>query len=300
MGANKREIASFLSGFSIEVTPASASKVNSFAEHLPSNTSVNVTSLPGSDIKETINVSRRLSREGFNPVPHLAARNFESKKALEQCLDQLTSLANVKEVLVIAGGLDHPKGPYYDTMKILQSELLEKYSIKKVGVSGHPEGSPDITDFKIETALREKNFWARDTNMEVYIATQFCFEAALIFNWEERIRNAGNTLPIHIGLPGLATLKTLLKFAQMSGIGPSMRVLTSQTKNLAKLILIQEPDIVVSELALGVANNPDTLLKKVHFYPFGGLTKTAAWVTSAASGKISLKASNGFSIDRNT
>jgi methylenetetrahydrofolate reductase (NADPH) len=79
-----------------------------------------------------------------------------------------------------------------------------------------------------------------------------------------------------------------------------MRVLTSQTKNLAKLILIQEPDIVVSELALGVANNPDTLLKKVHFYPFGGLTKTAAWVTSAASGKISLKASNGFSIDRNT
>ena len=300
MGANKHQIASFLSGFSIEVTPASASKVNSFAEHLPLNTSVNVTSLPGSDIKETIDVSRRLSREGFNPVPHLAARNFESKKLLEQCLDQLTSLANVKEVLVIAGGLDLPKGPYYDTMQILQSELLEKYSIQKVGVSGHPEGSPDIADLELETALRQKNFWARNTNIEVYIATQFCFESALIFNWEERIRKAGNILPIHIGLPGLATLKTLLKFAQMSGIGPSMRVLTRQTKNLAKLILTQEPDIVVSELATGVADNPASLLKKVHFYPFGGLTKTAAWATSAASGKITLKDPDGFSIDRNT
>jgi methylenetetrahydrofolate reductase (NADPH) len=300
MGANKQEIASLLSGFSIEVTPTSASKVNSFAEYLPLNTSVNVTSLPGSNIKETIDVSRRLSREGFNPVPHLAARNFKSEKALEKCLDQLTSLAHVKEVLVIAGGLDHPKGPYYDTMQILQSELLEKYSLQKVGVSGHPEGSPDITDSEIETALREKNFWAKNTNIQVYIATQFCFESALILNWEERIRKAGNTLPIHIGLPGLASLKTLLKFAQMSGIGPSMRVLTRQTKNLAKLILIQEPDIVVSELASSIANNPDSLLKKVHFYPFGGLTKTAAWVTSAASGKIILKDSNGFSIDTNT
>jgi methylenetetrahydrofolate reductase (NADPH) len=276
MGANKHQIASFLSGFSIEVTPASASKVNSFAEHLPLNTSVNVTSLPGSDIKETIDVSRRLSREGFNPVPHLAARNFESKKLLEQCLDQLTSSANVKEVLVIAGGLDLPKGPYYDTMQILHSELLEKYSIQKVGISGHPEGSPDIADLEIETALREKNLWAQNTNIEVYIATQFCFESALIFNWEERIRKAGNILPIHIGLPGLATVKTLLRFAQMSGIGPSIRMLTRQTKNLAKLMLIQEPDVVVSELASGVANNPASLLKKVHFYPIWRTNKNSS------------------------
>ncbi|MBH69133.1 MAG: metFprotein [Rhodospirillaceae bacterium] len=296
MVASAKQIASILEGFSLEVTPASASKVDRFEDFLPRGTSVNVTFLPGANIQDTIDVSQRLSLEGFNPVPHIAARNFETEYALEEFLDKLVSKANVSEVLVIAGGISKPMGPYANSMQILSSGLLEKYKIKKLGVAGHPEGSPDISSTEIHSALREKNDWAQNSNIDVYIATQFCFEANPIISWEQKIRRAGNKLPIHIGLPGLATLKTLLKFAQSSGIGPSIRVLRRQSKNVAKLILIREPDVILSKLADSIAIDPNSLISKIHFYPFGGIAKTAAWATAVHAGKIEIGRLAGFKV----
>lgn len=291
-----KQISSLLNGYSIEVTPASAANVNNFRDHLSLGTSVNVTFLPGSKLKDTIDVSVRLKNDGFNPVPHIAARNFKSEVELEMFLDRLVSKAGVSEVLVIAGGISKPLGPYTDSLQILTSGLLEKYAIKKVGLAGHPEGSPDIADKDIIKAIKGKNEWARNSEIEAYIATQFCFEVDPIISWERKLRQDGNKLPIHIGLPGLATLKTLLKFAKMSGIGPSMRVLTRQSKNLAKLILVQEPDKIISELACARAQDPNSLISKVHFYPFGGLAKTTTWVNRVLAGHITFNSNNSFKV----
>ncbi len=296
MVATKEQIAAFLAGFSVEVTPASAAKIEDFSAHLAPGTTVNVTFLPGSDIAGTIAACARLRRDGFNPVPHIAARGLESAAHLERYLDGLASDARVTEALVIGGGVDRPTGPYAASMQILTSGLLERYGIKTIGVAGHPEGSPDIPDEAVGAALAEKKAWARDTDASVYIETQFCFDAAAILAWERRIRAEGNRLPIHVGLPGLATLKTLLKFAQMSGIGPSIRVLTRQARNIAKLLMVQEPDLVVAGLAEAVAADPDSLLRKAHFYPFGGLAKTAAWVNAAASGDVHVNPKGGFTL----
>ena len=68
-----------------------------------------------------------------------------------------------------------------------------------------------------------ENEFARKEGLDLYIETQFCFEAAPVVAWERRIRASGNDLPIRVGIPGPATIKTLLRFAQISGIGPSMR-----------------------------------------------------------------------------
>jgi methylenetetrahydrofolate reductase (NADPH) len=296
MAATKEQIVSLLSGFSVEVTPASAAKVEDFSDHLVAGATVNVTFLPGSDIADTIAICARLRREGFNPVPHIAARGLESAAHLERYLDGLASDAQVDEALVIGGGVDKPVGPYATSMRVLTSGLLERHGIRKIGVAGHPEGSPDISAAEVAVALAEKNAWARDTDAAVYIETQFCFEADAIVAWERRIRAEGNALPIHIGLPGLATLKTLLKFAQMSGIGPSIRVLTRQTRNIAKLLTVQEPDLVVAGLAEAVADDPGSLLRHAHFYPFGGLAKTATWLNAAAAGNFQINPKGGFTV----
>ena len=58
--------------WSIEVTPAGATKIDSFADCLDPGTTVNVTFLPGSDPMDTVAVAERLYHEGMNPVPHLA------------------------------------------------------------------------------------------------------------------------------------------------------------------------------------------------------------------------------------
>jgi methylenetetrahydrofolate reductase (NADPH) len=300
MTATREQIVSLLSGYSVEVTPASAAKVEGFAAHLTPGTTVNVTFLPGSDIADTILICARLRREGFNPVPHIAARSLESTSHLERYLDGLATEAKIDEALVIGGGVDKPVGPFASSMQVLSSGILERHGIKKIGIAGHPEGSPDISQADVRIALAEKNAWARDTDAEIYIETQFCFEADVIVAWERRIRAEGNALPIHIGLPGLATLKTLLKFAQMSGVGPSIRVLTRQTRNIAKLLMVQEPDLVVADLAEAVAGDPDSLLNGVHFYPFGGLAKTAEWVNAAASGNFRIKPKGGFELLEDT
>ncbi len=280
MVASLKQISSLLNGFSTEVTPASAKNVECFRSYLSPGTSVNVTFLPGSNIEDTVEVSVRLKNEGFNPVPHIVARNFKKIEGLELFLDQLVSKANVFEVLVIAGGIAKPLGPFSNSLQILNSGLLEKYSIKKVGVAGHPEGSPDISEANLARAMGEKNEWARNSDMDVYIATQFCFDVASIITWEEKVRRNGNKLPIHVGIPGPATLKTLIKFAKMSGIGPSIRVLTRQSKNLAKLVFTQDPYDIVAGIANAKAEDPKSLIKQLHFYPFGGLAKTTAWVNS--------------------
>lgn len=278
MSASLKQISSLLNGFSTEVTPTSASKVNNFQEHLSLGTSVNVTFLAGSNLKDTVHVCKRLNEEGFNPVPHIVARNFENTRALEIFLDLLVSTAYVCEVLVIAGDISRPLGPFSDSLQILNSGLLEKYQIRKVGVAGHPEGSPDISKDKLANAISDKNNWAKNSDMEAYITTQFCFEVPSIITWEKNIRKDGNKLPIHIGIPGPATLNTLIKFATMSGIGPSIRVLTRQTKNLTKLVFTQDPFNIIEGIAFAKLQDPDCLIEHLHFYPFGGLAKTTAWV----------------------
>ncbi|MEQ8585587.1 MAG: methylenetetrahydrofolate reductase [Thalassobaculaceae bacterium] len=286
--ATERDVIALMRGFSVETTPASAARVASFAEHLAPGTTVNVTFLPGSEIDDTIAVATRLRAEGFEPVPHLAARSVTDAAMLDRTLGRLRDEAGVTQVLTIAGGLERPLGPFASSMDMLATGLFEGRGIIRIGVAGHPEGSPDIDETGLRDALLWKNRFAAERGIDMYIETQFCFDAAAIIAWDRRIRSWGNTLPIHLGVPGLATLKTLLKFAQMSGIGPSIRVLTRQARNLAKLMLVQAPDKLILDLATYKATDPDCGIERLHFYPFGGLAKTAEWANSVAAGDFAV------------
>ena len=44
----------------------------------------------------------------------------------------------------------------------------------------------------------------------MYLATQFFFESASLEQWETHLNKLNNKLEIHAGIPGPATLKTLL------------------------------------------------------------------------------------------
>jgi methylenetetrahydrofolate reductase (NADPH) len=134
--------------------------------------------------------------------------------------------------------------------------------------------------------------------MELYIATQFCFEAQPIIEWDRDLRERlGNELPIHIGIPGLATIKTLLKHAQQCGIGNSMRVLSRQAANITKLMTVREPDKLVRDLAAERSRNPSFGVHQCHLYPLGGLKKSAAWLYAVQDGKIELERKGGFKTD---
>ena len=296
MVATIEQIAKAGSNWSIEVTPAGAGKIESFGDALAPSTDVNVTFLPGSDPADTAKVAARLRDEGMHPIPHIAARSIHDKSQLDSILKALKDQASVDEVLIIGGGVDNPVGDFASSMEILETGLIQDYGIGKIGVSGHPEGSPDIPADALASALEWKNNFANKEGLDLYIETQFCFEAEQVLSWEREIRAAGNALPIRIGIPGPATIKTLFRFAQISGIGPSMRFISKQAKNVAKLLTVQAPDVLLAELAEGMANDKDCLLAHFHYYPFGGFAKTAAYASAVAAGEIELKSKGGFSV----
>ena len=296
MAAPIEQLAKAGQNWSIEVTPAGAGKVESFGEALAPGTDVNVTFLPGSDPADTARVAARLRDEGMHPIPHIAARSIHDKAQLQTILKALKDEASVDEVLIIGGGVDNPVGDFASSMEILQTGLIQDHGISKIGVSGHPEGSPDIPADALASALAWKNEFAKKEGLSLYIETQFCFEAEQVLAWERDIRAAGNELPIRIGIPGPATIKTLFRFAQISGIGPSMRFISKQAKNVAKLLTVQAPDLLLADLAEGMANDKDCLLAHFHYYPFGGFAKTAAYASAVASGAIELKSKGGFSV----
>jgi methylenetetrahydrofolate reductase (NADPH) len=293
----QQRIVDFLSGFTIETTPGAAAKIDSYRTLLAEGTTVNVTFLTGSDFADTVKVVRRLRTEGMRPVPHIAARSVPSRVQLESWLDALADAGGVDEVLLIAGGADRPRGPFENARQLLETGLFERHGIRRIGVAGHPEGSADFSDAAAMQALRDKNAYARDTGCEMFIITQFVFEAQPVIAWDRRIREAGIDLPVHIGIPGLATIKTLLGHARACGIGPSMRVLTRQARNLTRLMSVRAPDRLVTDLAAYRAEDPDCGIRKVHLYPLGGLRRTAAWVYAVLDGCFHLNVTGGFDLD---
>jgi len=117
-----------------------------------------------------------------------------------------------------------------------------------------------------------------------------------VLAWERAIR--GHGLPVHVGVPGPATLKTLLAYARMCGIGNSMRVLTRQAGNLLRLARLSYPDALISALAAARAADPGSRIERLHLYPFGGLARTARWLEGVRSGAFTLAEDGfGFTVD---
>lgn len=294
----KDSIAGLMDGFSVETTPGAAEKIPDYRAHLEPGTRVFVTFLAGSDFDQTVTTSARLAREGMQPVPHLAARSITDRRTLEENLRRLRGEAGVSEVLVIAGAVDTPVGEFSDSMQLLETGLLDRFGIRRVGVAGHPEGSPDIPDDAIARALEFKNAFARRSDAELYVITQFCFAAGPVIEWEQRLRQAGITLPLYVGLPGLATVKSLLGHARACGVGASMSFLTRQTRNVARLLTVSAPDALVCALAEYRASTPECAIAGTHVYPLGGLKRSARWSYAAANGRLTLNArGDGFRVD---
>jgi methylenetetrahydrofolate reductase (NADPH) len=295
----KGQIVEFMRNYSIETTPGSAAKINDYREHLYPDTKVAVTFLPGSDYRDTISTAARLRREGFEPAPHIAARSLKNRAQFEDYVKGLRNEADVKQVVVLGGAVDKPVGEYSDSMQLLESGVLDKHGIAKIGVAGHPEGSPDISDEEVRKALQWKNAFAERTDAEMYVVTQFVFESQPIIDWDRTIQAEGNKLPVHIGAPGLATLKTLVNHARACGIGASMRWLTRQAKNVTKLMNVKTPDHLVADLAQYWAEDPNCGVQRVHMYPLGGMRKSAAWANAVVEGDFEMNSDNRhFTINR--
>ena len=278
-------IKKFLDGFSVEVTPKAASKIENFEDYIPSGTLVYIAHIEGTPIEEMVETAKKVNDQGFSAMPHFPARIIKDKNVLEDWISRYKNEANVSNALLIAGGANKPYGEYDSSIQLIESELFDKADFNNLHIAGHPEGSmdidPDGSTTNVDQALSWKNEFSKRTDANMAITTQFSFDANSVICWANNIKEAGIDIPVHIGIAGPAKLQTLLRYSIECGVGASIKIIQKRAKDLTKLLLPYKPTNIITELATYKANNPSFNIEKVHFFPLGGIKQVSDFVKEA-------------------
>ena len=265
-----------IDGYSLEMTARDIDALTAAAPRIAPATPIAVTFLPGETMDARIAAAVQIRTLGFEPMPHLSARRIGSHAELATMIERCTAEAGVKRVFIVAGDPPEPAGPFADTLSVVRTGLLERHGIMAVGIAGHPDGHPALDAEGLWQALTEKRDEIAARGMASLIVTQFGFDAAPFLAWLAELRARGIDVPVRIGVPGPAGIKTLLRFAAHCGVGTSASVMARYGVSLTRLLGTAGPDKLVDALArgLGPAHGP----VRLHFYPFGGLDRTVGWI----------------------
>lgn len=273
----KEPVQHVLDDCSLEITGKDLASLTAASGHFKPGTSISVTFLPGEDPDLRVAAALGTKQLGFTPFPHISARRIGSEAELRVFLARLSAEVGIDRAFVVAGDPDKPLGPYEDALAIIRSGILSEYGVRKVGIGGYPEGHSVIPDDKLWQALRDKHAAIKANGQSCEIITQFGFDADPVLDWLEKIRGEGIDSVVRIGLPGPASVKTLLRFASRCGVAASTTVLRKYGLSVTKLLSTAGPDNLLKELSerLDPAVHGET---RIHLYPFGGLERTGEWI----------------------
>ena len=234
--------------FSLEIGPKSE------LDTLPGLKDVYITMLPGGDYKETAEQAVKLVKKGFNPVPHFPARSIKDEGQLKEYIS-ICKDGGVTQALVIGGGRE-PLGSFDSSFQLLETGYFEKM---KIGIAGHPEGSPDISDSDLEKAMKDKKPYAD------YIVTQWLLDPKLIIDFISK-----QTVPVHVGITGPLKITSLIQFANIVGAKNSLNFLKSNFSKALDLLKPKDPNELIGKVK--------DFTNHFHIYTFGGLKETNKWL----------------------
>jgi len=283
-------IVALMDNFSIEATRPSTADIAALAGLKP-GTRVYVSAVPNRPAEESIAAAARLRAAGFEPVPHIAVRNFADLPALDDFLARLNGEADIRCVLVIAG--DRAAcGTLRGAIDAIDSGVLHRRGIRTIGIAGYPDGHPRIAGEELDRALAAKIAAAQRSELNVEIVTQFCFDVRAILKFVARLRALGFDQGLRIGLAGPTSLAALLRYASRCGVRASARALAQHTGLVRQMFAMTTPDDLVRALAeaapAGVC---------LHFFSFGGLPASARWARAVAAGRIALETDGRFRLE---
>ncbi|GHE00957.1 methylenetetrahydrofolate reductase [Streptomyces alanosinicus] len=270
--------AALLDDFSLEMTGKDVPRLEEARGSIPPGTRINITFLAGEDLGMRLAAARAVKRLGFVPVPHISARRLPSRAALEEFLSGLAADGTAENVFVVGGDPARPEGPYADALAVLRTGLLQGHGVRHIGISGYPEGHPAITDRTLWSALTDKTAAIAAHRFGGDVITQFGFDVDPVLTWLEAARARGVHLPVRIGVPGPAGVRRLLGYATRFGVATSASVARKYGFSLTNLMGTTGPDRFLHALAHRYDPERHGAVK-VHFYTFGGLRRTAEWIS---------------------
>ena len=117
------ELEALLQGYSIEVMPRTAEKVEDFKTLLPAGTRVYIAHIEGTPIEDMVRTARRLADDGYPVMPHFPARIIKDTATLGDWIARYQGEAGVDQALLLAGGVDQPHGDFHSSMQLMETGL---------------------------------------------------------------------------------------------------------------------------------------------------------------------------------
>jgi len=240
------------------------------AAALPPGSQVTVTASPSHGIEATFDLAEAVAAMGHDVTPHISAHMLRDRAHLADLLER-ARVNGLRKVFVV-GGDTKDRGELHDGLMLLQAMDELGHPFEEIGVPCYPEGHPDIPDDRLLEALREKQRYANA------MTSQMSFNPAAVTRWVGEVRDAGITLPLHLGVPGVADLPKLMKVAARIGVADSARYLKKNKQLLGHLVRGGSfgPDAFLERLAPMLAD-PVADVRVLHVFTFNQVEQTAAW-----------------------
>ena len=244
---------------------------------LQPNKHLAVTCSPTKGVDETIKLTEKLIAQGFQVIPHIAAKCVSGEKHLETIVKRLDALS-VESIFVPGGDRPEPIGEFNNAYDLLKALQKSGHNIKKIGIAAHPEGHPDINEKILMEALEKKK------DLSDFIVTQMCFDANTLGDWLVRINKQGIHLPVWVGMPGVIERGRLLRTSLRIGVGDSLRFLRKKSQVAAELMKssVYNPEKLVTGIS-EYKDISDTNLVGYHIFCFNQIEKTEKWRTETIS-----------------
>jgi methylenetetrahydrofolate reductase (NADPH) len=269
---------------SLEISPRELHRTAELAALLPADTCVYIPSLPGLPLSRTLEAVAAIRDAGLDPVPHVSARRILDKDEFKSFLKQSVQKHGVHRVLLIGGDEPQAKGPYVDSLEILEEGVLAGCGVREIGVAGYPEGHPRISAIDLASAFQKKIALAKEQQLGLYVMTQFSFSPARVVDYCSELARTAPSIPVYVGIAGPTDPVALARYAQRCGVSASLRALRNLGTGIARLVTHTDPAEHVLALARYSAGRESNNVVGIHLYSFGGAVRTAAWMRSLISG----------------
>ena len=271
-------LSELLIGGSLELMPREMHRAAQIAALLPKDTCIYVPSLPGLPLARTLEAVATIRAAGLDPVPHVSARRILNKDDFRSFLKEAVSKYGVHRVLLLGGDEPRPKGPFADSLQILESGLLVDSGIREIGVAGYPEGHPRIPAADLSAAFKTKQKLTAEQGLGMYVVTQFCFAPSRVVEYCAQLARSAPEVSIYVGVAGPTDPVALARYAQRCGVSASLRALRNLGSGIAQLVTHSDPHEQLVTLARYSMQREPSNVVGVHIYSFGGAMRTAAWM----------------------